>query len=81
MQEQDKQSVPVEAMIESLQQLKDAMDSFDLNGADAAMYAIESYAFPESYREKIEALSAYVADVAMEEVIQLAGELMEALQK
>lgn len=81
MQDQDKEMVPVEAMIESLQQLKDAMDTFDLDGADAAMRAIEGYVFPESCRDKIENLSAYVADVAMEEVILLTDELMEALQK
>lgn len=55
--------------------------TFDLDGADAAMRAIEGYVFPESCRDKIENLSAYVADVAMEEVILLTDELMEALQK
>ena len=81
MQDQDKEMVSVEAMVESLQQLRDAMDTFDLDGADAAMHAIEGYVFPEIYREKIEVLSAYVADVAMEEVIHLTNELMESLQK
>ena len=81
MQEQDKQSVPLDDMIEVLQQLRDAMDCFDLDGADVAMRTIEGYAFPKGYQEKIEELSAYVADVAMEEVIHLTEELIEALQK
>ena len=81
MQEQDKQEVPVGEMIQTLKQLRDAMDSFDLDGADAAMQAIEGYAFPESCQKKVEELSAYVADVAMEEVINLTGWLIEELGK
>ena len=81
MQESDKQSVSIEEIIETLQQLKDAMDGFDLDGADAAMHMLEGYAFPKGYQEKIEELRAYVADVAMEEVIHLTEEMIEALQK
>ncbi|MBQ8278934.1 MAG: response regulator [Roseburia sp.] len=80
MQEQDKQEVPVEDMIHSLEQLRDAIDSFDLDGADAAMHEIEGYAFPENCRSRIEELSAYVADVAMEEVMNLTERLMEELK-
>lgn len=80
LKEQDKQSVPVEEMIKALQQLKDSMDSFDLDGADEAMRLLEGYAFPEEYQNKIEELSAYVADVAMEEVMDIASELIDALQ-
>lgn len=80
MQEQDKQEVPVEDMIHRLEQLRDAIDSFDLDGADEAMHAIEGYAFPENCQSRIEELSAYVADVAMEEVMNLTEQLMEELK-
>ena len=80
MQEQDKQEVPVEEMIHSLEVLRDAIDSFDLDGADAAMHAIESYVFPENFHGRIEELSAYVADVAMEEVMNLTEQLVGELK-
>ena len=79
--EQEKQVVSKEEMLAELEQLKNAMDSFDLDGADAAMHNLEGYVFPEDYQEKIETLSAYVADVCMEEVISLADELITILNE
>ena len=81
LREQEKQEVSVEQIIEELEHLKNAMDSFDLDGADVAMHVLEGFAFPEEYQKKVEDLSAYVADVAMEDVMRLADELIENLQK
>ncbi len=80
MKEQEKTQVPIEQMIADLTKLRDAMDSFDLDGADEAMHRIEGYAFPESCQEKVEELSAYVADVAMTEVMELTEQLMDVLK-
>jgi len=79
-QEQDKKVVSTREIIQALEQLKNAMDNFDLDGADEAMNLLESFAFPEEYQSKIEALSAYVADVAMEDVIESASQLINELQ-
>ena len=79
--EQEKQEVPVENIIAELENLKSAMDCFDLDGADAAMLALEGFAFPIDHIEKVEALSAFVADVAMEDVMNLADELITELKK
>ncbi|MBR5128272.1 MAG: response regulator [Roseburia sp.] len=81
LQEQDKKDTPVEEMIGSLKALRDAVDSFDLDGADEAMRLIESYVFPEYLVSKVETLSAYVADVAMEEIMNLTEEIMSELKK
>lgn len=80
LKEQEKQSVPVEDMIQALEQLKDSMDNFDLDGADEAMHQLEGFAFPEEYQNRIEELSAYVADVAMEEIMEIASQLITDLQ-
>ena len=80
MQTQDKQETSTEVMIASLTKLKDAIDGFDLDGADAAMRELESYAFPEEYQEQIEELSAYVADVAMEEIMIQTEQLINLLK-
>ncbi len=77
---QEKEAVSVEKMISALENLRDAMDNFDLDGADEAMKVIESYAFPEECGSKIEELSILVADVAMEEVIVIANQLINDLQ-
>ncbi len=81
MQAQDKQDASVEVMIESLEKLRDAIDNFDLDGADAAMREIEGYAFPEQYQGQIEELSAYVADVAMEEIMIQTELMIKSLKK
>ncbi len=81
MNEQEKQAVSREEMQAELEQLKHAMDTFDLDGADAAMHRLEGFAFPEKCQEKIEALSAFVADVAMEDVMRLADELIVILNE
>jgi hypothetical protein len=78
--EQEKAEVPVDEMIAVLENLKEAMDSFDLDGADAAMHQLESFAFPETMQGKVEELSAYVADVAMQEVMDLVDVLVEELR-
>ena len=76
-----KTSVVNAIILEELEKLKVVMDSFDLDGADAAMHALEGFAFPEELQKKVEDLSAYVADVAMEEVMHLADELIENLKQ
>lgn len=81
LKEQEKQEVAVDDILMELENLKTAMDCFDLDGADAAMHKLEGFAFPESCQEKVETLSAYVADVAMEDVMNLADELINELQK
>ena len=75
------QAEHMEDMIHSLEALRDAVDSFDLDGADAAMHAIEGYAFPDTLVSKVEALGAYVADVAMEEILNLTEQMIEKLKQ
>lgn len=71
--------VSAETMKQTLMRLRDAMDSFDLDEADRAMKELETYAFPEELQPMLEQLSAYVADVAMEDVIRLTQEMCEKL--
>ena len=75
----DRQAASSADIIARLQELYDAMDSFDLDGADEAMKALGSYEVPENIRERVGRLKAYVADVAMEDVMDLAKELIEEL--
>ena len=57
------------------------MDSFDLDGADAALAELEEYRLPEELGPYMEELRAYVADVAMEEVMNTGNKMIEVLER
>ena len=59
--------------------MADAMDDFDLDGVDAAMAELEGYRMPEDLAEDMDALRAAVADVAMEEVMDLCHAMVDKL--
>ncbi len=75
----EKQAASPEDIVARLRELNEAMDAFDLDGADDAMKTLASYEVPDSIRERVDRLKAYVADVAMEDVMELAEELIKEL--
>lgn len=78
--EQDKKEVPKDEIVRVLDKLNTAMDSFDLDGADAALAELEEYRLPEALGFYMEELRAYVADVAMEEVMNTGKKMIEVLE-
>lgn len=74
------QQVSAEAIRQTLMKLHDAMDSFDLDEADRAMKELETYVFPADMQPMLEQLSAYVADVAMEDVMKMTESMCEQLE-
>ena len=80
MAQDAQEQVSYETMQQTLMRLHDAMDGFDLDGADAVMKELETYAFPEDMQPMMEQLGAYVADVAMEDVMQLTETMCEKLE-
>ena len=77
--ESEKKVVDKEDIIAVLLKIKDAMDCFDLDGADAALKELEEYQLPEHLQDNMELLRAYVADVAMEDVMHLTEKMAEEL--
>jgi signal transduction histidine kinase/CheY-like chemotaxis protein/HPt (histidine-containing phosphotransfer) domain-containing protein len=75
----EKQEVPAEVMRTALKRLHDAVDGFDLDGADNAMKELEAYSFPDDMLEMFQQLKVYVADVAMEEILQLTDTMCDKL--
>ena len=75
----EKKAVDKEVIVAVLLKIKNAMDGFDLDGADEALKELEEYQLPENLSERMEDLRAYVADVAMEEVMQLTEEMVTEL--
>ena len=77
--ETEKKVVDKAVVIEVLLKIKDAMDCFDLDGADAALKELEEYQLPDHLQDNMETLRAYVADVAMEDVMRLTEEMAAEL--
>jgi len=77
--ETEKKVVDKAVVIEVLLKIRDAMDCFDLDGADAALKELEEYQLPEHLQDNMELLRAYVADVAMEDVMRLTEEMAAEL--
>ncbi len=80
VEEGGKEKVSRAEIRETLGKLYDAMDSFDLDGADEALKTLKKYELPEELRPQLQQLDALVADVAMEETMELAKRMSEALE-
>ena len=81
LQNEDKKQVAKEVMIGDLNELRDAIDTFDLDKADEVMKQIEEYQFTEEMEPLLDELRAYVADVAMEEIMATAQKMIEVLEE
>lgn len=57
--------------ITALQQIHQCIEQFDLDGVDQIMEQLEEYQIPECIRESMDQLRVYVADVSMEEIMEL----------
>ncbi len=55
----------------ALQQIHQCIEQFDLDGVDQIMEQLEEYQVPECIRESMDQLRVYVADVSMEEIMEL----------
>lgn len=79
--ENEGKEVGKDELISILKAMAQAMDSFDLDGADAAMRELDGCALPEELHDDRERLRALVADVAMEEVIRTTEKMIDFLLK
>lgn len=77
---QNKKEVPTEELIEILTNMRDSMDQFDLDSVDAAMQELEKCRIPDSCSAQMETLRVAVTDVMMEEVMNVADEMIGVLR-
>ncbi len=80
-EEQKRDVVSKEEIIAVLKEIRDAIDGFDLDGADEGMEKLNTYEVPEEYKDRVKKLRALVADVAMEDVINETTSLIDELSK
>lgn len=76
---EEKIEVDKEEVLKQLKIIREAIDSFDIDGADEAMGKLETFRLAEEYEPLIEKLRIYVADVAMEDIICTVEQLIEDL--
>ncbi len=80
MQEVSKETVDNEVIITALTNLYKAIDAFDIDAADEEMSKIRGYKFPFDVTKELSELEAYVADIAMEEIMNLSQDLIARIK-
>ena len=78
---QNKKEVTPGELIEILTNMRDCMDQFDLDGVDAAMQELEKCRIPDNCEQLMETLRVAVTDVMMEEVMNVADEMIGLLKE
>ena len=81
VQNVNKEERTPEQLIELLQSLHDAADSFDLDTADAVMKELEGCRIAETDETRMDELRAYLADVALMEIMELTDAWMTSLKE
>lgn len=80
MQDDNKEETDTSTLVGLLRSLNEAIDSFDLDSADAAIKELDGYRMPEECKPMMDELRAYVADVAMEEVLEITEKMIAVLE-
>lgn len=80
MQEMEKQEASPEELIMYLQEISEAIEGFDLDAADEAMARLEECQMPECCQTQMDYLRAYIADVAMEDILNTTKEMILTLK-
>ncbi len=78
--EQEKKSVSTEQIIRCLRRMEESVEQFDLDSADQVMHELEQLQMPESCQLLMEKLAVCVSDVAMEEILFLARQMIQVLE-
>ena len=74
-----KSETTAENLIKILNTIKESIDLFDLDKTDEAMAELEQYKLNSQCNDLMEELRAYVADVAMEDIISTADKMIAIL--
>lgn len=79
VKQQDQKEVSLEEISKYVQAIHDAIEEFDLDTADEAMNQLEQCQLPEDCQSLMEELRVHVADVAMENIIELTETMITKL--
>lgn len=79
MKNEEKQAATKEELIQLLTEMKNAVNQFDIDSVDEAMRKLETYKLPEDCERCMDTLRAYVAEVMMEEIINMTDHMIQLL--
>ena len=79
--EGEKEDTSIEVLIALLEQLYSGVDCFDLDKVDEAMQGLERYQLPAICHDHMEMLRVYVADVAMQDIMDTAKQMITVLKQ
>ena len=77
----EKRKMTKESFFELLGNIRQAVENFDFDTVDFLMKQFEEYQAPDEYQENLKELKALVADVAMEEILTLTGQILDEIQE
>ena len=80
-EETSKKTVPADERISCLQQIHQYVDTFDLDGVDRVMKQLDEYRVPACIQDHMEKLRICVADVAMEDIMNLTTTMVDLLRE
>ncbi|MDD6038717.1 MAG: ATP-binding protein [bacterium] len=75
----EQKQVSTEKLCELLHTIHDAIDQFDIDGADEAMKELESCSIPSECEALMDTLRVNMADVMMDEILTTTDEMMKLL--
>ena len=77
----DKREASYDEIIDILSAIKECADAFDLDGVDSALSSLKEIRLPEETTDHMTRLTALVADVATDEIIEEADIIIGLLKK
>ena len=77
----DKREASYDEIIDILSAIKESADAFDLDGVDSALSSLKEIRLPEETTDHMTRLTALVADVATDEIIEEADIIIGLLKK
>ena len=80
-EETSKKTISADEWISCLQQIHQYVDTFDLDGVDRVMKQLDEYRVPASIQDYVEKLRVCVADVAMEDIMNLTTTMVDLLRE
>ncbi len=76
----NKKQVPNAEIIGILEEIKKAIDEFDMDGVDSGFASLDECLLPKSCQDSMDSLRAYIADFAMEDIVACCDEIAAKLQ-
>lgn len=80
-EEASKKTISTDEWISYLQQIYQYVDTFDFDGVDRVMEQLDEYQVPACIQDQMQKLRICVADIAMEDIMDLTSIMVDLLRE